>query len=145
LISFAFPLQSYYTYRWKILFYRKDAVLMDTTCKAAGLFPHPPIMIPEVGGKELAKMALTIDTEEKAMKRMVESGIETVVVISPHNLCFYDGPALFIADTISGSLSAFGHSEMDFFGAHGGGGGAAVAYVFLSPGSDPGVSAAAYD
>lgn len=85
---------------------------MDTTCKAAGLFPHPPIMIPEVGGKELAKMALTIDTEEKAMKRMVESGIETVVVISPHNLCFYDGPALFIADTISGSLSAFGHSEV---------------------------------
>lgn len=85
---------------------------MDTTCKAAGLFPHPPIMIPEVGGKELTKMALTIDTEEKAMKRMVESGIETVVVISPHNLCFYDGPALFIADTISGSLSAFGHSEV---------------------------------
>lgn len=85
---------------------------MDTTCKGAGLFPHPPIMVPEIGGRELSKMALTIETEEKAMKRMVESGIETVVVISPHNLCFYDGPALFIADTISGSLSAFGHPEV---------------------------------
>ena len=85
---------------------------MDTTCKAAGLFPHPPIMIPEIGGRELSKMALTIDTEEKAMKRMVESGIETVVIISPHNLCFYDGPAIFIDDTISGDLSDFRHPEV---------------------------------
>ena len=57
-------------------------------------------------------MALTVDTEEKAMKRMVESGIETVVIISPHNLCFYDGPAIFIADTISGDLSDFRHPEV---------------------------------
>lgn len=45
---------------------------MDTTCMAAGLFPHPPIMIPEIGGKELSRMALTVKTEEEAMKCMVE-------------------------------------------------------------------------
>lgn len=82
---------------------------MDTTCMAAGLFPHPPVMIPEIGGKELKKIALTVETEQRAMKQMVEKGIETVIIISPHNMCFYDGPALFLADTISGNLAAFGH------------------------------------
>ena len=44
---------------------------MKTTCKAAGLFPHPPVMIPEIGGSELSRMALTIKTEEEAMHKMV--------------------------------------------------------------------------
>lgn len=69
-------------------------------------------MIPEIGGKELSRMALTVKTEEEAMKRMVEKGIDTVVIISPHNLCFYDGPALFLAPSISGNLSAFGRPDV---------------------------------
>ena len=104
---FAFSSKNYYTKD-----NRKEVLFMDTTCMAAGLFPHPPIMIPEVGGKELSRMALTVRTEEEAMKRMVSEGIDTVVIISPHNLCFYDGPALFLADTISGSLSAFGRPDL---------------------------------
>ena len=85
---------------------------MKTTCKAAGLFPHPPVMIPEIGGSELSRMALTIKTEEEAMHKMVSSGIETVIIISPHNLCFHDGPALFLADSISGNLSDFGYPQL---------------------------------
>lgn len=85
---------------------------MKTTCKAAGLFPHPPVMIPEIGGRELSRMALTIKTEEEAMHKMVSSGIETVIIISPHNLCFHDGPALFLADSISGNLSDFGYPQL---------------------------------
>lgn len=83
-----------------------------STCLAAGLFPHPPIMIPEIGGGELLKMAKTITSEKEAMQKIVEKGIETAVVISPHNLCFYDAPAIFIDDVISGSLAAFGRSDI---------------------------------
>ena len=85
---------------------------MDTTCKAAGLFPHPPVMIPEIGGNELSRIALTVRTEEQAMRKMVSSGMETVIIISPHNLCFHDGPALFLADSISGNLSDFGYPQL---------------------------------
>lgn len=35
-----------------------------------------------------------------------------MVIISPHNLCFYDGPALFLAPSISGNLSAFGRPDV---------------------------------
>lgn len=85
---------------------------MDTTCKAAGLFPHPPVMIPEIGGNELARIALTVKTEEQAMQKMVSSGMETVIIISPHNLCFHDGPSLFLTDSISGNLSDFGYPQL---------------------------------
>ena len=83
-----------------------------STCLAAGLFPHPPIMIPEIGGRELEKMAVTISSEQEAMREIVANGLETAVVISPHNLCFYDAPAIFVTDVISGNLSAFGRSDI---------------------------------
>ena len=45
--------------------------------------PHPPLLIPEVGGPSLAKVATTV----AAMKRLAgEVGEpQTVVVISPHS------------------------------------------------------------
>lgn len=69
-------------------------------------------MIPEIGGRELEKMAVTISSEQEAMREIVAKGIETAVVISPHNLCFYDAPAIFVTDVISGNLSAFGRSDI---------------------------------
>lgn len=54
---------------------------------AAGLFPHPPIMVPEIGGKETKKIQQTMDAVRKSMKLIMETDPETVVVMSPHNLC----------------------------------------------------------
>ena len=62
---------------------------------AAGLFPHPPIMVPEIGGKETKKIQQTMDAVRKSMKLIMETDPETVVVMSPHNLCLPSGPAIF--------------------------------------------------
>ncbi len=85
---------------------------MKTTCLAAGLFPHPPIMIPEIGGKELAKMKLTVDSETAAMALMAEKHPDTVILMTPHNLCYYEAPAIFEGKEIKGSLSAFGRPDV---------------------------------
>ena len=53
---------------------------------AAGLFPHPPIMVPEIGGKETKKIQQTMNAVRKSMKLIMETDPETVVVMSPHNL-----------------------------------------------------------
>ena len=47
---------------------------------AAGLFPHPPIMVPEIGGKETKKIQQTMDAVRKSMKLIMETDPETVVV-----------------------------------------------------------------
>ena len=79
---------------------------------AAGLFPHPPVIIPEIGGEDSSKVMKTIETVKAAMEQIVAENPETVVVMSPHNLCFSDGPSLLMAEKLSGNMGAFGHPAL---------------------------------
>jgi AmmeMemoRadiSam system protein A/AmmeMemoRadiSam system protein B len=49
-----------------------------------GIAPHPPIMVPEVGREAAGEVRLSIEAMEELTRRLVESGAETVVLISPH-------------------------------------------------------------
>src|ERR1044071_4109110 len=66
----------------------------------AGIAPHPPIMVPEVGGDAIAEVRASIDAMATLTRRIIESGAETVVLISPHApleavaFVAYDGPTL---------------------------------------------------
>ena len=66
----------------------------------AGIVPHPPIMVPEVGGDAIGEVRASIDAMATLTKRIIESQAETVVLISPHApleavaFVAYDGPAL---------------------------------------------------
>lgn len=46
--------------------------------------PHPPIIIPEIGGAELVHVKCTIDALESAAKSLAETQPDKVIVISPH-------------------------------------------------------------
>jgi AmmeMemoRadiSam system protein A/AmmeMemoRadiSam system protein B len=50
----------------------------------AGIAPHPPIMVPEVGGDAIAEVRGSIDAMRSLTERIIASGAETVVLISPH-------------------------------------------------------------
>ena len=66
----------------------------------AGIAPHPPIMVPEVGGESCVEVQNSISAMAELTARIVESGAETVVLISPHAplqpvaFVAYDGPKL---------------------------------------------------
>ena len=53
----------------------------------SGIAPHPPIMVPEVGRESIAGVRSSIDAMGHFTKRLIESGAESVVVISTHNHC----------------------------------------------------------
>lgn len=55
---------------------------------AAGLFPHPPVMIPEIGGEDSSKVRKTIETVKTAMEQIVAEKPDTVVVMS-HIICVF--------------------------------------------------------
>ena len=65
----------------------------------AGIAPHPPIMVPEVGGDSIHEVLSSINGMTEFSRRVVASGAETVVLISPHaplledSFVVYDGPA----------------------------------------------------
>ncbi|MCA1635751.1 MAG: hypothetical protein LC802_19200 [Acidobacteria bacterium] len=49
-----------------------------------GIAPHPPIMVPEVGGVLAAEVRGSIDAMRELTERVVSSGAQTVVIVSPH-------------------------------------------------------------
>ena len=66
----------------------------------AGIAPHPPIMVPEVGRDAIADVRTSIDAMSDLTGRVIRSGAETIVIISPHAplepaaFVAYDGPHL---------------------------------------------------
>ena len=67
----------------------------------AGIAPHPPIMVPEVGGAAIAEVRGSIDAMAEMTQRIIASGAETIVLISPHAplepyaFVAYQGPQLY--------------------------------------------------
>jgi AmmeMemoRadiSam system protein A/AmmeMemoRadiSam system protein B len=49
-----------------------------------GIAPHPPIMVPEVGGDAAREVAGSIDAMRVLTERVIASGAETVIIVSPH-------------------------------------------------------------
>lgn len=64
----------------------------------AGIAPHPPIMVPEVGKDSIKDVRSSIDAMTEFTRRLVASKAETVIIISPHaplemdSFVAYDGP-----------------------------------------------------
>ena len=74
----------------------------------AGIYPHPPIIMPEVGGDEAKKVAATGKAMQEMAKRVKQSGADTLVVITPHGPIFRDAVALLCENTLTGSMARFG-------------------------------------
>lgn len=71
-----------------------------TSLVFTGIAPHPPIMVPEVGGDATVEVRSSIDAMADLAQRIILSGAKTVVLVSPHapleSVAFvaYDGPTL---------------------------------------------------
>jgi AmmeMemoRadiSam system protein A/AmmeMemoRadiSam system protein B len=67
----------------------------------SGIAPHPPIMVPEVGHESIAEVRDSIAAMAELTLRLIASGAETLVLISPHApldptaFVAYDGPQLY--------------------------------------------------
>lgn len=85
----------------------------------AGIAPHPPIMVPEVGREAIVEVRSSIDAMAALTERVIRSGAETVVLISPHAplepqaFVAYDGPQLFGDFANFHAPTATVHAELD--------------------------------
>jgi MEMO1 family protein len=51
----------------------------------AGIAPHPPLLVPEVGGARIERVRASVDALTEFSRQLVETQPETVVLISPHS------------------------------------------------------------
>jgi len=80
----------------------------------AGVSPHPPIIIPEVGKGEAAQVDKTVKSMEAWAGHVRESGPETIVIITPHGVVFRDAIAITADPHATGDLGSFGAPELSF-------------------------------
>ena len=85
----------------------------------AGIAPHPPIMVPEVGREAIADVRRSIDAMAALTERVIRSGAETVILISPHAplepdaFVAYAGPQLHADFANFRAPTATVHAELD--------------------------------
>lgn len=85
----------------------------------AGIAPHPPIMVPEVGREAVADVRSSIDAMADLTSRVVASGAETIILISPHAplepyaFVAYEGPQLYGDFASFRAPAAVVHAQLD--------------------------------
>lgn len=77
----------------------------------AAICPHPPLIIPEIGGSQTVLAKKTIDALEKLAKEFKKVAPETIIIISPHGPMRYDKFTINFEDSFRGSFSDFGTSD----------------------------------
>jgi len=80
----------------------------------AGLSPHPPIIIPEIGGNRRIEAQLTIDSLKELAGEVKKENPELLITISPHGSVFKDVISTFAMQELEGNFKDFGHPEVSF-------------------------------
>ncbi len=76
------------------------------------LSPHPPLLIPEVGGEALEQVRQTRQSLEEVCRAVARSRPDRLVLITPHGPVHPQAIPLFMVDRLSGNLGRFGHPEV---------------------------------
>lgn len=82
----------------------------------AALTPHPPIILPEVGGPDIAQAQRTVDGMRRLAQIFAEARPSTIIVISPHGPVFSDVIAITGLPRVEGDLKQFGAAVSMEFG-----------------------------
>jgi aromatic ring-opening dioxygenase LigB subunit len=81
----------------------------------AALVPHPPIIVPGVGGGREKEAAVTLAGVAELMKRLKALGTpDRILLLSPHQPCVPGAFAINGAPSIKGGLSLFGAPDASF-------------------------------
>lgn len=77
-------------------------MINESSCLVfSGIAPHPPIMVPEIGRESIGAVRDSIEAMAELTERLIASGAESVVLISPHapleidSFVAYGGPEVY--------------------------------------------------
>lgn len=66
--------------------------------------PHPPLIIPEIGGKDIEKVRKTTAALEAAAKKLAAAKPECIVIISPHPDHGYEVPLYYLGKELAPAI-----------------------------------------
>ena len=82
------------------------------TLISAYIVPHPPIVVPEVGGAEGSGACRTRESLEEVARRIAADRPDTLILTSPHAPFYRDYLCVSLGDTLEGDFSRFGAPQV---------------------------------
>lgn len=79
---------------------------------SAYIFPHPPIIVPEIGRGEEKPAVKTIKACQEAAKDIAYRKPDTIIVITPHGPAFRDAVSISVNEELIGSFKNFRRSDV---------------------------------
>lgn len=76
------------------------------------IFPHPPIIIPEIGKGEEKNAMKTVDAVSRAAEAIKKDKPTTIILTTPHGPVFQDFIYISTSEELSGDLKKFGSSSV---------------------------------
>jgi MEMO1 family protein len=81
--------------------------------KGAFIVPHPPLILPEVGGGRQKTVQRTIDAYEKAARQIKSLAPDTLVIATPHAMGYSEYFTVSSGEGSRGSFGDFGAPEVE--------------------------------
>lgn len=79
----------------------------------AGLSPHPPILIPQIGRDNLKQINDTKESMETFAQRVKETDPDLIITVSPHGPVFSDAISILNTPELEGDFGQFGFPELE--------------------------------
>ncbi|MEJ5187507.1 MAG: AmmeMemoRadiSam system protein B [Candidatus Geothermincolales bacterium] len=76
------------------------------------IVPHPPLLVPEIGGRDLERVRSTREAMLVLGNRLRALEPETLVMISPHTPVYRDAFVVRTREILEGDFSSFGRPEV---------------------------------
>lgn len=74
----------------------------------AAILPHPPILIPSIGGSRISEIENTVKSLKIVSKDLTKLDLDSIIIISPHARTAYDYFPVYLSENFSGDFSQFG-------------------------------------
>lgn len=78
----------------------------------AGLSPHPPLIIPKIGGERREGIRKTIDSLEELAEEVKDCQPDVLITISPHGPVFTDAISILDQGYLAGDFSEFAYPDV---------------------------------
>ncbi|MBI4301947.1 MAG: AmmeMemoRadiSam system protein B [Chloroflexi bacterium] len=78
------------------------------------IVPHPPILIPEIGGIQVQQVAATTRAMEQLTAMLAQVQPETIFLISPHGPAHYDAMGTLTTASSKGNFRVWGARGLDY-------------------------------
>jgi aromatic ring-opening dioxygenase LigB subunit len=79
---------------------------------AGCIVPHPPLLIPAVGGRDRETVRSTYQAMDKLGRELAAAQVDVLVMISPHTPLMRDAFTIKVSPVLEGSFASFGQPQV---------------------------------